>query len=257
MHKLRHCLFLILMLVLLCTNLAFAAPELPAAPTSSIYVQDYAEVLDADTEAAINAIGTALQAKTKAQIVVVTIPDLQGYPIEDYALALFRKWGIGDQELNNGVLMLIAPQERKSRIEVGYGLEGALPDGKTGRIQDEYMLPFFKEGDYNSGIYNGYLALVNETAAEYNVTIDINPQIRQHTATQELQTQDSAPSNRFYLLFLLFLFIADLIFFRGRLTRFLFYMLLLSRGGRGGGGGFGGGGFGGGSAGGGGSSRSW
>ena len=77
-------------------------------------------------------------------------------PIEDYALELGRNYGIGNKTKNNGLIILVALSERKSRIEVGYGLEGILPDGKTGRIQDEYMIPRFKDGEYSKGIIDGY-----------------------------------------------------------------------------------------------------
>ena len=86
----------------------------------------------------------------------------------EYSTNLFRQFGIGDKEKNNGLLILIALEERKSRIEVGYGLEGVLPDGKTGRIQDEYMIPYFKDNNFDEGILNGYKALFKEVANEYN-----------------------------------------------------------------------------------------
>ena len=119
--------------------LAQAASQIPAKPTNNIYVQDYSHVLSANTKATITAYSQAIAAKTKAQIVVVTIPTLNGDALEDYATTLYRSWGIGDKEKNNGVLLLVVTKDRKSRIEVGYGLEGALPDGLTGRIQDQYM----------------------------------------------------------------------------------------------------------------------
>ncbi len=152
-------------------NAALAAPSIPARPTANIYVQDYAKIITPETERQIQSIGKSLANKTKAQLVVVTVPSLEGAAIGDYALALFRSWGIGDKQKNNGVLLLVALKERKSRIEVGYGLEGALPDAKTGRIQDEYMIPYFKQGNYDKGILNAYSVLVNEVANEYKVTI--------------------------------------------------------------------------------------
>ena len=79
-----------------------------------------------------------LEKQTGAQIVVVTVQNLEGQSLEEYATELFRNYGIGDKEKNNGVLLLCAYEERQFRIEVGYGLEGTLTDGKTGRIQDEY-----------------------------------------------------------------------------------------------------------------------
>ena len=88
-----------------------------------------------------------------AQIVVVTVQSLGGQSIEEYATELFRKFGIGDKEKNNGVLLLCSTGDRLFRIEVGYGLEGRLTDGKTGRIQDEYIIPYLKENDYDGDVY--------------------------------------------------------------------------------------------------------
>lgn len=164
-------LVIITVIMVFISNVAFAAISIPARPATNIYVQDYAKIITPDTERQIQSAGKELAARTKAQVVVVTVPSLNGAVIGDYALSLFRNWGIGDKQKNNGVLLLVALKERKSRIEVGYGLEGALPDAKTGRIQDEYMIPYFKKGNYDKGILNAYSVLVNEVAKEYKVTL--------------------------------------------------------------------------------------
>lgn len=242
-----------LLLLLLAAVPVWGAMQLPAKPTTNIYVQDLAGIISPEAEAEILQLGSQLEQKTTAQVAVVTVTSLQDNAIEEYATALFRSWGIGSQEKNNGVLILIAPTERQSRIEVGYGLEGALPDGKTGRIQDEYMLPYFQSGDYSSGIYNGYMAVAQVVAEEYQVELTGAdtpfPVTDSQTATQ-------LPTWMIVLMVLgvLFLIFLDFKFFGGMITYFL-----LSSFRRGGGGGFGGGGggFGGGSSGGGGSSRNW
>ena len=97
----------------------------------------------------------SLTTKSTAQLAVLTINTLDGEPIEDYALEVLRQWGIGSKEQNNGALIVVAVKDRRSRIEVGYGLEGSLPDGLTGRIQDQYMIPYFKDGNYSKGIFAG------------------------------------------------------------------------------------------------------
>lgn len=233
-------------------SVCFAKTEIPQTPTSSIYVQDYANVLSNDAKYKINTIGASLQKKTKAQIVVVTIKTLQGTPLEEYGLGILRQWGVGDKSLNNGVVMLVAVEDRNSRIEVGYGLEGALPDAKTGQLQDEYMLPYFKTGEYESGIVNGYLALTRLVADEYAVQLD--SQVKPVKATNQGATNFL---DTFYTIGIAIVIIAlvilDFIFFGGRFTALILAMIS-SRGGRGGGGG---GGYGGGSGGGGGSNRSW
>ena len=113
-------------------------------PSSKFYVNDYANVLSDEVEEYIFNNSVKLYDETTSQIVVVTVPNLEGEKLESYATELFRSFGIGDKEKNNGILLLLALDERQSRIEVGYGLEGVLTDGKTGRIQDEYMIPYYK-----------------------------------------------------------------------------------------------------------------
>ena len=249
----RWLALLLLSLQVLFSSLASAAPQVPPKPTSgSIYVQDYANLLSSQTKATINSVSRDLDSKTKAQVVVVTVPSLNGQPIEDYSLELLRTWGIGDKEKNNGVLILVALNDRQSRIEVGYGLEGALPDGLTGRIQDQAMIPSFSSGNYDQGIMQGYANVANIVATEYNVKLESKIQ---STAAQKNGTQTAEmPTWQKMLLFigLAGLLLIDHLFFGGAILHLLL-LLFLRGGGRGGGGG----GFGGGSGGGGGSSRRW
>ena len=232
---------------------ALAAPKIPPVPTSEIYAQDYAGVLSRDTRNRINRLSSDLNSRTRAQIAVVTIPSLEGEAIEEYSLALFRKWGIGDRKLNNGVLILLAVEEKKSRIEVGYGLEGALPDAKTGRIQDSAMRPAIAAEDYNTAIMNGYTAVLQEVAKEYEqqlkATTRSSPKKRGGTG---LDFWDSMPWWAQILagIVLVLLLLIDWFVLGGFFTRLLFIFAGSGRGG-----GDRGGGFGGGSGGGGGSSR--
>lgn len=232
---------------------AFAAPKIPPVPTKDIYAQDYAKVLSSEIRDRINRLSSELHAKTRAQIAVVTIPALEGEPIEDYSLALFRKWGIGDRKLNNGVLILISVEEKKSRIEVGYGLEGILPDAKTGRIQDEFMRPGIEAGDYNTALMNGYMAVLQEVAKEYPEQLKSStrtgPKNRSHTG---IDFWDALPWWIQLLagIALIILLLVDWFVLGGFFTRMLLFFASSGRGG-----GRGGGGFGGGSGGGGGSSR--
>lgn len=248
MRKLLLKLFLPIVLLFSLVNPVFAEGQVPPKPHTNIYVQDYAGIVSPEIESEILRLGSELDQKTTAQLVVVTVDSLEGIPREDYALNLFRTWGIGNKEKNNGVLLLIALNERQSRIEVGYGLEGALPDGKTGRIQDDYLIPYFKEEDYNGGIYNTYVALAGEIAGEYQTTLSGDFPVPQ-TASQ---TQSLPPwATAVIVVGIILLIYLDFRFLGGMLT----WMLLSSF--RGGGRGGGGGGFGGGSSGGGGSNRDW
>lgn len=140
-------------------------------PTTDFYVNDYAGLLNTETKNYIINANKSLYSQTGAQIVVVTIPSLGGSSLEDYTTQLFRNFGIGDKTKNNGVLLLLALEERQFRVEVGYGLEGILPDGKTGRIQDEYIIPYLKQNNWNDGIRNGFSAILQIVADEYNVDV--------------------------------------------------------------------------------------
>lgn len=141
------------------------------SPSEAFYVYDGAQVLTEETEQYIVNSSQELESKTDAQIVVVTIPTLDGQSLEEYATELFRQWGIGDAKKDNGLLLLCAVDDRKFRVEVGYGLEGDLPDGKTGRMQDEYIVPLLKENKFDEGIRNGYSAFLQAVADVYDVSI--------------------------------------------------------------------------------------
>ena len=229
----------------------FAA--VPPKPSSSIYCQDTAGVLDNKLVAQINKISTDLNSKTGAQLVVLTVNSLDGIPLDEYSLQVLRSWGIGDKTKNNGVLILVAVQDKKSRIEVGYGLEGALPDGKTGRIQDDYMLPNFKKGNYSEGVWQGYQAVVVAVAKEYQV--DIGQGRDPPVAKQQAGSSQQLPTWMMVLIGIgiVVLLIIDWVFFGGTFTWLIIALVFR----RGGGGSSGGDSFGGGSGGGGGSSRSW
>lgn len=248
-------ILLLLVIILLSSPLTFAAgyPE----HTSQFYINDFAGLLSKDTEEAIMSAAVPLAEKTGAQIVVVTLESLEGESLEAYAMGLFRDWGIGDAKQNNGVLLLIAVEDRQSRIEVGYGLEGALNDAKTGRIQDDYLVGNFAEGNYDEGVLGTFYALLSEVYAEYQLTAEDMPAYSQYYAPVDTRqnAEDGISFGEILIgIIVVILVILDVIFNRGRMTRFVLYTAARSRGGSRGGGGFGGGG---GRSGGGGSSRSW
>lgn len=253
----RWLIYFILLLQCFFAVCATAAPQIPPKPTAAagIYVQDYAQVLSAEDKRKLLSIGQELDDKTTAQLAVVTVKTLDGQPIEDYALAILREWGIGSKEKNNGALIVVAVQDRRSRIEVGYGLEGLLTDGLTGRIQDQAMIPYFRKGNYAAGIVNGYAVTASLIAKDAGVQLTAinSEQIAVPTKT----TNNTDQEYPFWLKLLIgagivLLLIIDNLFLGGVLTQMLFFMFLRGRGGGGGRGGFGGG-----SGGGGGSSRSW
>lgn len=161
-----------LLTIIFCITITQVSALSPYQVTIDDYVEDYARLLNEDTKQYIRNYGQILQEKTGAQVVVVTVPNLSGIAIEEYATTIFRNAELGDIEKNNGVLLLLALEDRTFRIEVGYGLEGALNDAKTGRIQDQYIIPYLNENNWNQGIKNGYDAIIKEVAFEYNIEID-------------------------------------------------------------------------------------
>lgn len=140
--------------------------SLPAAaqdfPALTGRVVDAANLLDPATEAELTQKLEMLEAQSQRQLVVATIPDLQGYDISDYGYQLGRAWGIGDAERNDGALLIVAPNERKVRIEVGYGLEGYLTDALSSLIINNVIIPRFRNDDYPGGIVAGTDAIVQQ-----------------------------------------------------------------------------------------------
>ena len=133
--------------------LLFAFPAFAQnLPTLTGRVVDNAGLIDPATKAALTAKLEAFEKKSSDQIVVATVPTLNGEPIENYANRLFRAWGLGQGGENNGVLLLVAKNDRKMRIEVGYGLEGTLTDLHSKLIIDNTMVPAFRAGDFSGGI---------------------------------------------------------------------------------------------------------
>ena len=222
------------------------------APIGDIYVQDFAKVLTQDEVEEIRRLGRTIEDQTTAQISVLTVDTIGENTIEEYANEAFRQYGIGNEKENNGVLIVIAVTDRLIRIEVGYGLEGRIPDGKAGRILDEHAIPYLQNEQHNKAIIETYKVLANEVLAEYGQEGGM--------ATQENQAQRTTgdagfgiPSRLLILLVVAVIFL-DFKFFGGTLT-YLLLSIISRGGGRGGGEGPRGGG--GGSSGGGGAGRGW
>lgn len=126
-----------------------AAIQIPAKPTG--YVNDFANVLSQNARNQLTALCAEVDQKAKAQIFVVTVPSLNGQPIEDFSLNLATKWGVGPKQTSSGVLILLAVQDRQYRFEVGYGLEPILPDGKVGGFGRE-AVPHLRAGNYDAAM---------------------------------------------------------------------------------------------------------
>jgi uncharacterized protein len=141
---------------------AYSSPGTPSG-----FVNDFAHVLSVEEKNTLEETLRAYTASTSNEIAVVTVKDLGGDYIENYAVKLFEEWKIGKKSRDNGVLLLVAMDDRKMRIEVGYGLEGALPDAISSAIIRNDITPAFKEGNYYRGITNGVTSIIEATKGEY------------------------------------------------------------------------------------------
>ena len=153
---------LLLSLIALCPVLLGAAPS----HTTEFYVNDYADVLSDETEAHI--LNTALQLDnaTTAQVCVLTVDTLDGEDISSYSVEVFREWGIGDKDKDNGVLILLSVNDREMWITSGYGIEGTLTDAKLGSLRDTYAMPYYRENDFDTGTKMLFDAIVSVVATE-------------------------------------------------------------------------------------------
>ena len=202
------------------------------------YVNDFAGVLDAGSQEKLNQLCLEVESKTKAQIAVVTIRSLEDETVEQFAVDLFKAWGIGGRQDNRGILVLLAVGDRKYRVEVGYGLEPILPDGKVGGFGRE-MVPNLRAGDYG-----GAVSLLTNRIAQ-TIAQDAGVSLLQTTVPPRRKRQEVDPSIIFWI-FLLIFFVFPVI---GSILRLLGILSPRRRSywsGGWGGGGFGGGGFGGG-----------
>lgn len=211
-NKKKILLVIVILLILLFSQNIFAIVK----PTEEFYVNDYAKVLNDELKKYIIETNKNLKKKTGAEVVVVIVNDLESKAIEEYATELFREFKIGDSTKNNGLLILLSINDRNVRIEVGYGLEGILPDAKTGRIQDEFMIPYFKENDWNNGIMNGYNQFIKIISQEYNANIEtkeltINTNKTEPNVVTTQQNEESLKKEENALMALLAMFFLTII----------------------------------------------
>ena len=267
-----------------------SALDIPKRPSG--YVTDTADLISPQTEAQLEELLVNYNIQTSNQVVIATFPSLEGEALEDFSIRLAEAWKIGQKEKDNGVIFLIFKNDRKMRIEVGYGLEGAIPDALAGQIISQVVAPQFEQGNYEQGIISGIGAIMKAAQGEFQgvtrSSVYENRGYQRELTPEEMEAlrKQSARFIGLAAIFFGILFFVDLFryfgyrkdhriykdrysfwewFFRfavmlaviSIIFRMLFYMALFSRGGyggRGGGGGFSGGG---GSFGGGGASGSW
>jgi uncharacterized protein len=232
--------------------------DIPAAPPTPVV--DLAGIIETDAETKLNRYLKDLEAQTGAQMAILTINSLEGQVLEEFSIDIAHsQWKLGQKGKDNGVLMVIALNDRKYRIEIGYGLEGLLPDSLIGSIGRQYLVPYFKQGDYSAGIYAAAVIIANEIARDAGVQISGLPAVKKASRSGKREKSFGILGKIFSLFFIVMM----VILFIKNPRLFLAYLFISSMGGRGGhwggsGGGFGGGfGGGGGGFGGGGASGGW
>jgi len=251
----KYFLFLIIPVFLSTAVSLSHAVKIPQSPPG--HVVDLAGVIDSTSEAKLDRYLRELESKTTAQFVVLTIKSLEGESIEDLSINIaHKKWKLGQKEKDNGLLLFVAVKERKYRIEVGYGLEGIIPDSLAGSIGRKVLVPFFRQGEYAKGIYTASVFMANIIADDAGCKITGMPEIA-GSYNRQIRKQPVGLMGK--IVPILFLIVMVILFIRNP-KLFITLLLLSSMGGRRGGwGGGGGGGFsgGGGGFGGGGASGSW
>lgn len=160
---------LFLLLFLLSSVCAYAQIDkyVPQRPSPPRLVNDFTQSLTPEQIQALESKLVAYDDSTSSQVAVVIIPTTGDYPIEDVALQILRRWGVGGKSANNGIVVLVAKDDRKVRIEVGYGLEGAIPDMIAASIIDHEIVPNFRENNYYRGLDEGTNAIFKAAAGEY------------------------------------------------------------------------------------------
>ncbi len=243
---LRFIVFLLLVFSLGQLVLAVQYPKLDG------FVTDQANVISPEHRSAIESLAKRIEQNTTAEIAVVTVSSLEGIDIDTYAVELFEKAGIGKRDVANGLLMLVAPNERRFRIEVGYGLEGVITDAAAMKIGNNILVPHFKNNEFGTGIYDAVVVIAAHIEGNEEI-------ISKYRSVYVTGKSSYGPSSIVFLIIMILFLLASV--GSGRRSGIGFFPVFI--GGFGGGysrGGFGGsgfGGFGGGMSGGGGFSGGW
>ncbi|MCH2487874.1 MAG: TPM domain-containing protein, partial [Erythrobacter sp.] len=197
---------------------AWAQADLPPRPEGPVY--DGANMLSEQTEAALDQRLRAYNSETGRAIVVATVPTLGGETIEPYATRLFETWGIGGEQRDTGLLLLVARDERRMRIEVGYGLHPYFGGIMAGRVINDVITPRFKEGDFDAGVTQGVAAILDHLANSPQDAIAIEE--AQQAAQEARQSRDGGfPIGAvIWIAFILFFFVLPMLRGRGRKRRF-------------------------------------
>jgi len=250
-NNIKNVFFFVIIIFSFIGPAEISAQNIPPEPDQ--WVMDYANLLKENELTSLNNLLSSYEDSTSNQIVVAIFNDAQGYPIEEFTIKLAEAWQIGQKEKDNGIILAIFMQERKIRIEVGYGLEDMVPDAIALQIAQYVISSYFKDGNYYKGIFEGAVALTNAASGKFKNDIK----------------QEKGGKNYKVLFILIFILLVIIISYLNRQSQITAGPRGWQRtgpffwggfgGGSGGGGGFSGGGFsaGGGSFGGGGATGSW
>lgn len=159
---------LLILLWILAGSYGAFAQKIEPRPVPARAVNDFGNFLEPFQQQALEQKLDAYNDSTSSAIVIVTIPDLQGYDIAQISLKYLRDWGVGQKGKNNGVVILVSKKEKKARIETGLGMEGVLPDITAKQIIEQRMLPYFRQDDYYAGFNNAVDAIIKAAAGEYH-----------------------------------------------------------------------------------------
>ena len=174
MRRLLHRLILSLALLPALSAVGFGQADLPSPRQ---HVEDHANVINDSDERSLNGVLKELEQKTGAQYIVLTVLSTGGLPIEQFSIELAERWKLGQKGKDNGMLFVLAKNDRKWRFEVGYGLEGFVTDQYCGRIGRNVLVPYLRKGDYSRGIYQANLQIIQRIATEAGVSLTGMPKV--------------------------------------------------------------------------------
>ncbi|MBO7047631.1 MAG: TPM domain-containing protein [Spirochaetia bacterium] len=174
---------LFLLLLIIIASIALADD----VPGYSSYVNDYAGVITEKDKTSMEEVAKEVEEKTGAQIAVLTVKSMEPYAsIDEFGMAVAEKWKVGEKGKDTGIIIILAMDERKVRIEVGYGLEGIFNDAKVGRILDNTIIPYFRGGDFSAGLRRGMFKIADTIGTEMNVELDERAKMQDNNFTERL-----------------------------------------------------------------------
>ena len=174
---------LFLLLLIIIASIALADD----VPGYSSYVNDYAGVITEKDKTSMEEVAKEVEEKTGAQIAVLTVKSMEPYAsIDEFGMAVAEKWKVGEKGKDTGIIIILAMDERKVRIEVGYGLEGIFNDARVGRILDNTIIPYFRGGDFSAGLRRGMFKIADTIGTEMNVELDERAKMQDNNFTERL-----------------------------------------------------------------------